>query len=208
VTQHLYRMYDANENLLYIGVSVNALARFAQHKLDKPWIDDVAKVTIESHKCSRSEIEAMEREAIVLERPRHNVAHNTSVREAAASGDPWGIAQLARRTDGHGHVTFDHFVPFALDEYRGLRESIDRFIDAAHHVDDSGFATLLGRYLTINGMAQLLREIVAARQYPDMHHRCEVEDLPPVQFPIARDADGRCWYMCPACDERWRCWYR
>lgn len=79
MTQHLYRMYDANENLLYIGVSVNALARFAQHKLDKPWIDDVAKVTIESHKCSRSEIEAMEREAIVLERPRHlrgSVARN------------------------------------------------------------------------------------------------------------------------------------
>ena len=205
MTQHLYRMYDANENLLYIGVSVNALARFGSTSSTSP-----GSMTSRRSRSSRKVFALGDRgdgargHRVGAAAAQRGAQHQCARPPRAAIR---GESQLARRTDGHGHVTFDHFAPFALDEYRGLRESIDRFIDAAHHVDDPALRRP-GALPHDQRDGPTTCEIVAARQYPDMHHRCEVEDLPPVQFPIARDADGRCWYMCPACDERWRCWYR
>ena len=77
MTQHLTACTTPREPAVHIGVSVNALARFAQHKLDKPWIDDVAKVTIESHKCSRSEIGRWAQANRVWSSRGTDVAHNT-----------------------------------------------------------------------------------------------------------------------------------
>ena len=45
---HLYRHYDANGELLYVGISLNALNRLAQHREVSAWFPDIAKVTIES----------------------------------------------------------------------------------------------------------------------------------------------------------------
>lgn len=76
--QQLYRLFDADGELLYIGISYSAIARYAQHKATKPWIGDVCTVTIETHDVSRAEIEAIERQAIIDERPKHNVVHSST----------------------------------------------------------------------------------------------------------------------------------
>jgi predicted GIY-YIG superfamily endonuclease len=68
----LYRMYDAEGELMYIGISYNAAARAAQHAKDQPWWHHVARIDIEHLDCGRTEAERVEAEAIRREMPYHN----------------------------------------------------------------------------------------------------------------------------------------
>lgn len=74
--QYLYRMYDANDALLYVGISTSAIRRMAEHKETQPWFHEVARVEIERHECDRSWIAAEEKRVIRSEMPRHNKLHN------------------------------------------------------------------------------------------------------------------------------------
>lgn len=71
----LYRLIDAEDRLLYIGIAGNPGRRFEQHADDKTWWSDVARITLEHHVDRGSALQA-ERAAIVAERPIHNVQHN------------------------------------------------------------------------------------------------------------------------------------
>lgn len=73
----LYRFFDADGALLYVGITMNAPARFGQHRDDKPWWADVARIDME-HFDSREEVLEAEAEAIIAEHPAHNVVHNTA----------------------------------------------------------------------------------------------------------------------------------
>jgi excinuclease UvrABC nuclease subunit len=69
VTQ-LYRHFDKNGKLLYVGVSICALVRFSSHK-SSPWILEIVRIEIQN--CgSRSEAEKLERLAIKMEKPKYN----------------------------------------------------------------------------------------------------------------------------------------
>lgn len=68
----LYRCYDLAGVLLYVGISDNLKARFAQHAADKPWWPEVTRKTVAWHP-SRAEAEAAETAAIRAEHPRHNI---------------------------------------------------------------------------------------------------------------------------------------
>ena len=72
----LYRHFDANGVLLYVGVSLSALGRLAQHKDSSHWFPEIKSVQIELF-SNRKEALAAEREAIFKERPRHNVHHRS-----------------------------------------------------------------------------------------------------------------------------------
>lgn len=68
----LYRHFDGQGCLLYVGVSLNALQRLSEHRYSY-WIDRVARVDIERFP-SREAALAAEREAIRIEKPLHNIA--------------------------------------------------------------------------------------------------------------------------------------
>lgn len=71
----LYRLFDDNLRLLYVGIAGNPGRRFEQHAGDKPWWGDVAHVrTI--HFADRQAALAAERQAIQEENPLHNIAHS------------------------------------------------------------------------------------------------------------------------------------
>lgn len=72
VFNHLYRHFDASGRLLYIGVSLNAFARLAQHKAASHWYATVASMTIENFP-TREDLMLAETEAIRTERPLHNI---------------------------------------------------------------------------------------------------------------------------------------
>lgn len=72
----LYRFFDASGDLLYIGITLNPAGRWKQHREDKPWWEEVADITIETHPDRPSVLEA-ERKAIIAEHPRYNKTHNT-----------------------------------------------------------------------------------------------------------------------------------
>jgi predicted GIY-YIG superfamily endonuclease len=94
----LYRAYDAQGVLLYIGITMNPGNRFAQHSEDKPWWADVAEIRVE-HFGSRKRVLAAERAAIQAERPRFNVIHNTGNRVAH-------ISQRHQLVENQGRLCF------------------------------------------------------------------------------------------------------
>lgn len=95
----LYRFWDADRHLLYVGITVNPGARWKNHTKDKAWWLDVAHVTIEQHPTRQAVLDA-ERTAILTERPRHNVVHNQGTDQAAPGGptppsvDPELVARI------------------------------------------------------------------------------------------------------------------
>ena len=72
---HLYRHFDKAGDLLYVGISINALARLKQHNEVSSWISSIARVDIERFSTRQAAIVA-EREAILSEKPKFNVHHN------------------------------------------------------------------------------------------------------------------------------------
>ena len=68
---HLYRHYDFDGKLLYVGVSNNVIGRWATHKSKNPWADQVAVITVD-HYPTREAAENAEADAILAERPRFN----------------------------------------------------------------------------------------------------------------------------------------
>lgn len=73
----LYRLYDANDQLLYVGVSSRPPIRMAQHAADKSWWGEVATQELEWLDDRETALDA-EREAIRSERPRYNHQSNPS----------------------------------------------------------------------------------------------------------------------------------
>lgn len=67
----LYRHYDADGVLLYVGISLNHLARLGGHKSSSHWFWDITRVDIE-HFETRGIAEAAEMLAIREEKPLHN----------------------------------------------------------------------------------------------------------------------------------------
>lgn len=71
----LYRLFAADDTLLYVGVSSHIEARWKKHAALKWWWPEVARKTVEWLE-SRDAAEAAELEAIRTERPVHNVARS------------------------------------------------------------------------------------------------------------------------------------
>lgn len=72
----LYRAFDCDGALLYVGIADDWLSRWRAHRKESAWFGDVASVKVEDFD-SRPEAESAERAAIRAERPKWNVMHNT-----------------------------------------------------------------------------------------------------------------------------------
>lgn len=106
-TQALYRMYDADGALLYIGVSLNVAQRMGQHRAEKPWWTDIARIDLEHHVSRRAVLQAEQR-AILSEGPLYNVAlvprpALVVVRDAGIDVEEKRAAEL--RTDADASLT-------------------------------------------------------------------------------------------------------
>lgn len=74
----LYRLFDAQDELLYVGISDNWSGRLRQHVKGKPWSPEITRVQLAEFP-SRDDALGAEREAILAERPRFNVTHNVQI---------------------------------------------------------------------------------------------------------------------------------
>jgi len=77
----LYRLWSADGTLLYVGIADNLKARFDDHKKEKRWWGDVAKVTVVWYGSRKDAFQA-EDIAIKTEHPIHNIAGVISERLA------------------------------------------------------------------------------------------------------------------------------
>jgi predicted GIY-YIG superfamily endonuclease len=71
----VYRLFDTEDDLLYIGVSDQFGARWHQHAKVQPWWRDVDHQTI-TWFDTRDEALATETAAIKAEQPLYNIVHN------------------------------------------------------------------------------------------------------------------------------------
>jgi hypothetical protein len=70
----LYRFFDDDGNLLYVGITLDPGRRWRKHR-GRPWWRFVADITVEQY-TSRSAVLRAERRAIITEHPALNVLHN------------------------------------------------------------------------------------------------------------------------------------
>jgi hypothetical protein len=77
----LYRLYDGNHVLLYIGATECLARRLHQHKKTQPWWENVAHMEVQEF-ASNSMAYDHERTAIIEEKPLHNVVHNRGIRSS------------------------------------------------------------------------------------------------------------------------------
>jgi predicted GIY-YIG superfamily endonuclease len=93
----LYRLYNADGALLYIGVTDNPERRFKQHRDTKPWWPQVAQKTTEW--CpTRLRALAEEATAIEAEAPIYNLEHNPAAPGAVSPHHP-PVGMPAERVD-------------------------------------------------------------------------------------------------------------
>lgn len=82
----LYRLFDAEGALLYIGIAVDPNTRWRVHAGEKTWWTEVASKTVEWFQ-NRLLAQAAEAEAIAIEAPRYNVEHSQTRRRGDARGE-------------------------------------------------------------------------------------------------------------------------
>lgn len=113
----LYRLYDANDVLLYIGISRAPDWRMKGHLLDKEWFHLVARRTVQWY-SSRSAALAAEAAATAAEKPVHdsswrrtNHTDKPAVegRAGAAGRHQWSDRGHSARPLRAGHRTDDRF---------------------------------------------------------------------------------------------------
>jgi len=95
----LYKHFDSDHRLLYVGVSLSSIARLRQHR-QSDWYNDIAWVARKVYPTRAAALEA-EREAIQQERPLHNKTHNPRhmLSPERTGDDGLGIIRQAVRVD-------------------------------------------------------------------------------------------------------------
>jgi predicted GIY-YIG superfamily endonuclease len=96
----LYRHFDKDSALLYVGVSMSGMRRLSEHRDHSPWFRDIARVEMEYFSTRAEALEA-ERKAIIAEKPRHNIHHKQKVWIKSA---PQKIAAIVNRYEESAHV--------------------------------------------------------------------------------------------------------
>lgn len=114
--QVLYRYFDAENRLLYIGISSNYQARAATHSKNSAWESLAVRVELERF-ADRESVLAAEKRAIQTEQPIHNKIHNISWHKPREH-----YAKLFDRfsfPNDEYHLELMHRVKIALDWGKG-----------------------------------------------------------------------------------------
>lgn len=74
----LYRHYDKDGTLLYVGVSGNPDKRLKQHRYASRWSELIEKMEIQKFASLKDALEA-EKKAIIDERPLYNINYNDPI---------------------------------------------------------------------------------------------------------------------------------
>lgn len=102
MTTYLYRFFDADGRLLYVGITYRMPDRMSSHRRTKPW-DEVKSITVERYP-DRASAAAAEVKAIREEKPLWNVVHAGPNRPELGTVEP--PSQAGDGLVGHFFHTF------------------------------------------------------------------------------------------------------
>lgn len=94
----LYRFFDAEGVLLYVGATTNPALRFDNHSRAQPWWPEVATITLQ-HCFDWDELDTEETRAIRTENPKYNQVHSkTATRKLRRPRREAGSGALFQRS--------------------------------------------------------------------------------------------------------------
>ena len=94
----LYRIFDKDGNLLYVGATTNPALRFDAHAKAQPWWPEAATITLQ-HCFDWDELYTEEIEAIRTESPKYNELHaDTAARKLRKTRRKVGSGALFQRS--------------------------------------------------------------------------------------------------------------
>lgn len=73
-TRYLYRLYNADFELLYVGITFNLSSRMSYHRHSQPWWSEVADMWSKPYPADLCA--EFERRVIEYEEPKYNVVYN------------------------------------------------------------------------------------------------------------------------------------
>lgn len=76
----LYRHFDDEGRLLYVGISLSPTYRLSQHRVSSAWFVRISRVEVEWFD-DRGSAMAAEKHAIKSEKPEYNVVHKVSAKQ-------------------------------------------------------------------------------------------------------------------------------
>lgn len=189
----LYRMFDRDGLLLYVGISKHAIRRFDQHGREKQWWTAVDRITVE-HFPSRAALEHAERVAIRSEAPMHNKQRYGAPTGAPRrhAGDQYAFTSVRGRTSiGRGSLRWEVSCDPISDDW--LPEEISAgelfmrwlaYVENRGHVDAMGYVPI---YWSVNGPG-IFEAALPDPKYPDMGHYAKFY-LPPICVATGRHVD-------------------
>lgn len=126
-THTLYRMFDDEGFLLYVGLTNNPAGRFRDHNA-ADWWDQVASITVEHH-CDREDLKAAEAEAIKTENPVYNKTGNRTPGVQPVPTGPVGKYVLVEYNGPEQELT-----PEEREQSRAAAERIGQMLSGARAV--------------------------------------------------------------------------
>ncbi len=99
----LYRHYNSNGELLYVGISLSSVDRLARHVRHSSWAYDISRIDITWMSSRRAALLA-ERNAIHDESPKYNKFHNSD--NKSDNDTPIGWVDANRFYDDSGSLVF------------------------------------------------------------------------------------------------------
>jgi predicted GIY-YIG superfamily endonuclease len=101
---YVYRLFSANDELLYVGITTDPYVRWRQHQRNKPWADEVTHYLLQRF-AYPDLAAAAESRAISNEQPKYNVKgtdeHNNTMVARMLAGR---AKQKAMREQDHENV--------------------------------------------------------------------------------------------------------
>ena len=121
MTHFVYRYYNDEGRLLYVGCSKDPWTRYKTHRQDsRLWINEVTRGRISVFPDQPTALEA-ERLAIIAEKPLYNRTHRWENREGWSAQDYVDYARGLLRTSHHPYDTYRGSRMAAVREvYRSL----------------------------------------------------------------------------------------
>lgn len=188
----LYRYFDSDDRLLYIGISLSTIMRATGHRRDAGWWNSWTRCSVERFD-TRTAALAAERDAIIGERPLHNVVHNRI-----------NIGEIHPAPDGDLEPIYDH-ARIALSQrtqrlYAVTREVIDKLCHAVNEAIDDG---------SIDPMSQddwiaLVADMARYNVYADSSGCCRDDLHYPILIEPAGPSYVTCHYVCLEHRVRWK----
>lgn len=138
--QYLYRLFGADDTLLYTGVSDDWTRRLRQHALGKQWATEILSVTLETYP-DRPAVLAAERQAIRSEKPLHNIHHNHQgpvPEEPASALTAADILIIAAVLVAAGYIIYE-LSQAAIEKYRTWKTDRTEFREwqRAHNPEEN-----------------------------------------------------------------------